>query len=85
MPDVADIIRLAVAAEQAAGALLKDLFGDNWNGVTSTLGVSVGIGIGDYSVSVSAGIFQPSPNPQTLIEAKAGFAGRADRDSCRLL
>jgi hypothetical protein len=75
MPDITDIIRFAVDAEQAAGALLKDLFGDNWNGVTSTLGVSVGIGIGDYSVRVSAGIFQPLPNPQTLIEAKAGSAG----------
>jgi hypothetical protein len=54
---------------------MPDITGDNWNGVTSTLGVSVGIEIGDYSVSVSAGIFQPLPNPQTLIEAKAGSAG----------
>jgi hypothetical protein len=75
MPDITDIIRFAVDAEQTAGALLKDLFGDNWKGITSTLGVSVGIGIGDYSVSVSAGIFQPLPNPQTLIEQRLGPRG----------
>ena len=43
--------------DQAAGALLKSLLGNSWNGVTVTVGGSFGLGLFGESAGFGTGVY----------------------------